>query len=216
MAQSIGIIGGTGRQGSAFAKRLVVQGCAIQIGSRSTEKGTKCASDLNSKLGTTLVSGGDNQYALQSDVIVLAIPFDQVNGLISPYLDLLKNKIVLDMTVNLEFGKFIKTHLHNGLSSYEYIRDFLPDSRVVACLKTISYAMLDKDHPLDDADFQITTSDAAYQFSSQVVSAFGLTPVRVRGKVHAHTIERMVALSIQLNKAHPGSHVGFQVTNLIL
>ncbi len=214
MVQSIGIIGGTGRQGSAFAKRLQQQGYQVRIGSRSQERGSQFAENLNAERSSTAFSGGDNLYALQADVVVLAIPFDQVDVLVTPHADLLSGKIILDMTVNLKFGKFITTLLQDGKSSYEYIRDVLPDSHVVACLKTISYALLDTDVPLNQSDLHMTTSDEAFELSSKICQTIGLEVVRVRGKMHAHTIERMVALSIQLNKQYPGSHVGFQLTDI--
>jgi len=212
--QSIGIIGGTGKQGSALARRLVTANFPVLIGSRSQSRGMSTAEKLNEEWQTDLITGGDNQYAAGADIVVLAIPFDQVDPLVTPLSDLLDNKIVIDMTVNLKFGKFVSTDLIDGKSGYEYIRNLFPDSKVVMCLKTISFVKLGSDEPLSQTDFQMTLSDEAFAFTSELVSKFGLTPLRVRGRTHAHTIERMVALSIQLNKEYSGSHAGFLVTDL--
>ena len=209
---SIGIVGGTGRQGFALAKRLLELNYYIVIGSRSSEKGAMKAKELNSDL----VSGGSNQDAAKCDIIVLAIPFDQVQLLLTPFLNYLPGKIIMDLTVQLVKGKYPSVEKTNDMSSYEYIRELFPESNVVSLLKTISFIDLEGDAPIHQVDFQMTTSDEAYNFTSNLVKHFGLTPVRVRGKFHAHTIERMVALAFQLNKEYPGSHIGFQLTNLKL
>jgi len=214
MTYSFGIIGGTGKQGSALATRLLRHNYPVRIGSRSETRGQKKADELNESFSTSLATGGDNAFAVKADVIVLALPFDQVDELLLPLKTDLAGKIIVDMTVNLTFGKYIKTNLYEDKSSYENIRDMFPDSEVVACLKTISNVLLGREEQLDQTDFQMTTSDEAFELTASLVKQFGLQPVRVRGKTHAHTIERMVALSIQLNKEYQGSHVGFKLTNL--
>ena len=214
MTTSFGIIGGTGKQGTGLAKRLARLDYLVRIGSRSKSRGEDHATQLNNELSTTLITGGDNEYAANADIVVLAIPFDQVEVLVMPLEKELSGKIVIDLTVNLTFGKFIKTNLENGMSSYEFVREQLPNSKVITSLKTISFVKLNASHQLDESDFEITTSDEAFDVVSNLVMKFGLRPVRIRGKTHAHTIERMVALSIQLNKEYPGSHVGFQLCDL--
>lgn len=215
---TIGIIGGTGKQGSGLAKRWLNAGFDVIIGSRLSDKGEKVANQLktaileNNTVGT--VSGGDNQLAANADIIVLAIPADQVKPLIFPLIELLKDKIVFDLTVNVKFGKFPSAQKIEGTSVYEYIRDLFPQSKIVSCFKTISASSLASKEDLDQVDFQMTTHDDAIATAHHLSKAIGLRPVRVRGKNHAFTMERMVALAIQLNKEYPGSHVGFDLVKL--
>lgn len=214
MQQEFGIIGGTGNQGSALAKRLARLDYTVRIGSRSERRGRAKAQSLNNELGSANITGGNNEYATNAEIIVLAIPFDQIDVLLDPLKENFVDKIVIDMTVNLKFGKYVTAKLYENKSSYEYIREKFDRSLVVACLKTISFVKLESEDELDQTDFQMSLSDEAYQFTSELVRKFGLEPVRVRGKTHAHTIERMVALSIQLNKEYKGSHTGYKVTDL--
>ena len=218
---TIGIIGGTGKQGSGLAIRWAVAGYDIKIGSRSLERGEEAAekllSEVQGKTGSHgNISGGDNEFATTSDIIVLAIPADQVDFLLSPLKNNLLNKVILDITVNLKYGKFPKAVLLEGKSSYEYVRDLFPESEVVACFKTISAELLHADTDLNQSDFQIALNDAALMVATQLAKSIGLTPIRIRGKVHSHTLERMVALAIQINKEYPGSHAGYNIQDVKL
>lgn len=218
---TIGIIGGTGKQGSGLAVRWALAGYDIKIGSRSLERGKEAAAKLLTEVQEKTEShgnihGGDNKFATESDIIVLAIPADQVEFLLSPLKDNLLNKVILDITVNLKYGKFPKALLFDGKSSYEYVRDLFPESKVVACFKTISAELLHSDSNLNQSDFQITLEDDALIVAAQLAKSIGLTPIRIRGKVHSHTLERMVALAIQINKEYPGSHAGYQMQDVKL
>ena len=216
--KSIGIIGGTGQLGRGFAKRWAQCGFDIIIGSRSTEKATLFVNNLKEGLGNIPgeITGGDNAFACKADVVVITIPVESIDSLIAPQRELLMDKIVFDTMVNLKFGKFIKTNLIDGMSTYEYLQTVLPESKIVSCFKTISADLLDGDEPIDQADFQISKYDEAIEISNKLSSLIGFSPVRVNGRTHAHTIERMVALAIQLNKTYPGSHVGYLLKNLQL
>lgn len=216
--KSIGIIGGTGQLGRGFAKRWALNGFDIIIGSRSYEKATLFVNKLKDDLGDISgeITGGDNAFACQADVVVITIPVESIDSLIAPQNELLRDKIVIDTMVNLKFGKFIKTNLIDGMSTYEYLQTVLPESKIVSCFKTISADLLDGDGPIGQFDFQISKSDEAIEVSNKLSSLIGLSPVRVNGRTHAHTIERMVAMAIQLNKSYPGSHVGYLLNNIQL
>ncbi|MHA2250395.1 MAG: NADPH-dependent F420 reductase [Candidatus Kariarchaeaceae archaeon] len=214
---TIGIIGGTGKQGSGLAKRWLKVGHDILIGSRSVEKGKKRAGEILKEVGENKgqISGGDNTFAAKADIVVLAIPADQVEPLVLPLSHLIENKVILDLTVNIKYGRYPKAEQFNGASVYEYIRELFPKSKVVSCLKTISAHSLASSEELNQIDFQMSMDDEAISIAHDLVQEIGLTPIRVRGKVHAFTIERMVALAIQINKEYPGSHVGYDLKHLV-
>lgn len=207
----IGIIGGTGDQGGSLAKRLLKAGYEVRIGSRDEERGRKAAEVFKSRF----IEGGSNSFACDADVIILAVPFKGIETLLGPLIPQLEGKVVLDITVPLIFGKYIKVDQSIGSSSYEYIRDLLPASHVVVCMKTLSASLLATDLGLLQTDFIIGIDDDAVNTAFDISKKLGLSPVRIRGKFHAHSIERMVALAIQINKEYPGSHCGYQITNLV-
>ncbi|MFV2015795.1 MAG: NADPH-dependent F420 reductase, partial [Candidatus Heimdallarchaeota archaeon] len=207
--------------GSGLAVRWAVAGYNIKIGSRSQERGEAAAVKLISEVTRKTqshgsITGGDNEFATESDIIVLAIPADQVEFLLIPLKHNLQSKIVLDVTVNLKYGKFPRAELVEGKSSYEYVRSLFPETNVVACFKTISAELLQSNLSLNQSDFQIALDDSAFMITSKLATSIGLTPIRIRGKVHSHTIERMVAMAIQINKEYPGSHAGYYIQDVKL
>jgi len=211
----IGIIGGTGKQGMGLAKYWA-NDYEIFIGSRNEERGIKGAANLNKELGSKQgnfieIKGGSNEDASNSDIIVLTIPFDQVEFILSPLKKNIESKIIIDVTVNLKFGKFIKAQSLNGLSSYEFIKERFSDSVIVSAFKTISSTLLAQGKKIDQTNFIQSASHEAFEIVSTLSKIIGLHPMFVKGMNHANTIEGMVALALQLNKEFPGSHFGFKL-----
>lgn len=216
--ESITVIGGTGQFGNSLSHRLATFGYQVMIGSRSREKGAMVAEEMNREFQyTNPIRGGSNDDFLENDIIVLAVPPKEAIKLLSPYKDSLKNKILWDVTVPLKFGKFIRAETDEGKSNYELLRDFFSESKVVGCLKTIAADLIrDTSNVGKIHSFIITTDEDAYIQTENILSRIGFKPVRVRGKFHAHTLERMTALAIQLNKEYPGSHVAYSLVGLNL
>lgn len=213
---NITVIGGTGNFGNALSHRLASFGFAVSIGSRSKDKGKQTAETMNRKFNYPQpIQGGSNDEFLESDIIVLAVPPKEAINLLSPYKEALDGKIIWDVTVPLKFGKYIRTETEAGKSNYELIRDFFENSKVVGCLKTIAADII-RDTSIKDRvnAFIMGTDDEAVRFSSEIISQIGFLPVQVKGKFHAHTLERMTALAIQINKEYKGSHVAFSLVGL--
>ncbi|MHB8112072.1 MAG: NAD(P)-binding domain-containing protein [Bellilinea sp.] len=74
---TIGIIGGTGKEGKGLAYRWAKAGHTIIIGSRQAEKAQAAASDVNLMLGKQdSVAGLENEKAaIRADIVVLTVPF---------------------------------------------------------------------------------------------------------------------------------------------
>ena len=73
---SIGIIGGSGHEGSGLALRWAAAGHDVIIGSRSVEKAQEAAQKLNALLaGRGQLRGGSNADAAAQTIVVLSVPF---------------------------------------------------------------------------------------------------------------------------------------------
>ena len=71
----IGIVGGTGKQGSGLAVRWARAGHTIVLGSRDPAKARARAAELAGE--GHAVEGGDNaQAAREGEVIVLTVPYE--------------------------------------------------------------------------------------------------------------------------------------------
>ena len=67
----IGLVGGTGREGSGLAMRWARAGHEVTIGSRNAERGVARAAELSEQCGKT-IGGGDNLAACDAEVVVVA------------------------------------------------------------------------------------------------------------------------------------------------
>ncbi|HMD40320.1 MAG TPA: NAD(P)-binding domain-containing protein, partial [Candidatus Acidoferrum sp.] len=77
MTRKIGILGGTGPEGSGLAYRWARGGEEIVIGSRDAARAAETAEQLRARIGgSAKIEGADNVTAAsQCDVVVLTVPF---------------------------------------------------------------------------------------------------------------------------------------------
>src|SRR6267378_2914518 len=85
MARKIGILGGTGAEGSGLAFRWARAGEHIVIGSRQPERAMATASQLRQRVGDfAKIEGADHATAAQCEIVVLTIPFGSQASLLKP------------------------------------------------------------------------------------------------------------------------------------
>src|SRR5262245_6404329 len=77
MSRKIGIIGGTGPEGSGLAARWAAAGEHIVIGSRDTNRAEETAKLLRARLGPAAkIDSAENASAVeQCEILVLTVPF---------------------------------------------------------------------------------------------------------------------------------------------
>ena len=104
MARKIGILGGTGPEGSGLANRLARAGEHIVIGSREASRAQETAQQLRARIGgAAQIEGADNSLAAtQCDVAVLTVPFSGQVALLKQLKGVWKpGTVVIDTTVPL-------------------------------------------------------------------------------------------------------------------
>lgn len=95
--KTIGIIGGTGKLGSALAWRLARVGHRVAIGSRSADS----AADEATKIGHDVVGAANAEVAARSDIIIVTVPFAAQQSTLADIAAHVSGKIVEDTTVPL-------------------------------------------------------------------------------------------------------------------
>jgi predicted dinucleotide-binding enzyme len=109
----IGIVGGTGKEGSALALRFGSRGYRTYLGSRSQVKAEEKALQLNEKLAgfhpASDISGVDNHTAIhEADIVFLSMPYSietkvgaavPVRTLLTEERPVLEDKILVDLIV---------------------------------------------------------------------------------------------------------------------
>ncbi len=204
----IGIIGGTGHEGSGLALRFAHAGFSVAIGSRSDSKALGRARELAIALriagrSANLTGMSNSELVDFVDVLFLTVPFasapDTVASLSFP-----PGKILVDTTVPVSFsgGRPSLVTVEEGSSS-ERIARLLPAEtvRLVAAFKTIPARLLsDVDTPLDCDVFVCGDDEEARSQVMRLSEALpGLRAVDAGRLANAGTLERMSALAIELN-----------------
>lgn len=134
----IGIIG-AGGIGQALAGHIAKAGYEIIV---SNSRGPESLTTLVSKLGPR-AKAGTRQEAAQADVVVLAVPWEQVRAGLSD-LPPWNSRILIDATNPIIEPDFRVADL-NGSTSSEIVVSLAPGARVVKVANTLLRAVLAAD-----------------------------------------------------------------------
>jgi NADPH-dependent F420 reductase len=131
----IGILGGTGPQGTGLARRFAIAGISVVIGSRKAARAELVAAQIG--LG---VRGVDNRAcAKQTDIVIVAVPWSGHAELLTELRDELAGKLVIDCVNNIGFDKQgpYAPRVEEG-SAAQQAAILLPDSTVTAAFHHVS------------------------------------------------------------------------------
>lgn len=134
---SVGIIGGTGPAGRAFASRLALNGYQVLIGSRSHERAEEACAKVASKWpGKALdIRPADNAGAAGADLVVVATPWDSAASTAAESSEYLAGKVVISMAnaiTRIEDELQPLTPARGSVAAG--VQAALPDSFVVAAM----------------------------------------------------------------------------------
>lgn len=227
MANTIGMIGGTGPQGQGLALRWGLAEESVIMGSRQQEKADRISALVNEKLEKDLVIPRTNEACIQeADIILLTVPFEYAVKTITPLVKYLTaDNILVDVTVPLkpfEKGKMVDIlpELEQGAkSATELLRKVIPsDVPVIGAFKTLSNATLqDVDRiPVLEQDVFILGRDkrAKHMVKEKTAIIKNLHPVDAGGTLSARHIEHFTAFLIGLNIRYKTHDCGFSVSGL--
>ncbi|MEY9948953.1 NADPH-dependent F420 reductase [Kitasatospora sp. GAS1066B] len=209
----VGVLGGTGDQGRGLAYRLAKAGQQVIIGSRSAERAESAAAELG--LG---VRGMDNaSTARQSDIVIIAVPWDGHGELLAALAGELAGKIVVDCVNPLGFDKQGAYALtpEEG-SAAQQAAALLPDSRVTAAFHHLSAVLLqDPQIATIDTDVLVlgderAATDVVQTLTDRIPGMRGIYAGRLR---NAHQVESLVANLISVNRRYK-AHAGLRVTDV--
>lgn len=145
----IGIIGGTGGMGKGFAIRWSVNH-DILIGSREATRAKEAADEyinitknVYEKINGTIIGKKNLDVAKTSDVLVLSIPYDNIESICSSLLHTInENCIVISPIVPMiktELGFEFLPMKYNKPSSYQVIKKYMKDhTKLISAFHVIS------------------------------------------------------------------------------
>ena len=209
----VGVLGGTGDQGRGLAYRLAAAGNPVIIGSRSAERAQASAAELGA--GVRGMANAD--AARESDVVIVAVPWEGHTALLASLAGPLAGKVVIDCVNPLGFDKRGCYPLPvPGGSAAEQAAAVLPDSRVVGAFHHVSAVVLmDPEVTTVDLDVMVLgedreATDLVQALAGRIPGIRGVYAGRLR---NCGQVEALTANFVSINRRYK-AHAGLRITDI--
>jgi NADPH-dependent F420 reductase len=224
MERKIGILGGTGAEGSGLAYRWARAGEQVLIGSRDAARAEETAKQIRDRIGETArIEGMDNaSAAAASDVAVLTVPFSGAAALLKQLKSVWKpGTIVIDTTVPLAATVGGAATRMLGVwqgSAAEQTKELLPAGlSLAAALQNLSAELMAGDGAVECDVLVCSDDEKAKQVASELVGKIPGARAVNGGKLeNARIVESLTALLIGLNMRYKVHGAGIRFTGLPL
>ncbi len=213
----IGILGGTGKEGSGLAYRWALKGHEVVIGSRDAARAAAGAAELNQLLaGKAEVRGAGNPEAAQATVVVLTVPYAAQVATADSVAQQLQGKILVDVTVPLAPPKVDRVQLPNGESAVVALQRRLGAAvKVVSAFQNVSATHLkDPAHEVD-CDVLVCGDDAdARETVVGLAQDAGLRAWHAGALANSIAAEALTSVLIAINKRYKVAGSGIRITGV--
>lgn len=215
---TIGVLGGTGQEGSGLALRWAMRGHDVIIGSRSAEKAGAAAQELTKLLaGRDSVRGGSLRDAAEAaSIVVLAVPYSAQAATAEAVRDLLPGKILIDVTVPLVPPKVDRVQLPEGGSAALALQRRLGESvKVVSAFQNVSAMHLkDLAHEVE-CDVLVCGDDpASRETVIDLARDAGLRAWHAGPLANSAAAEALTSVLIAINKRYKIAGAGIRITGM--
>jgi 8-hydroxy-5-deazaflavin:NADPH oxidoreductase len=211
----IGIVGGSGKQGSGLAMRWARAGHSIALGSRDAAKARARAAEL-AKDGQA-IEGGDNVWAArEAEVVVLTVPYDAHESTIRSIAEVAQGKVFVDVTVPLRPPKVSRVQLPPGQAAALEAQAILGASTpVVATLHHVSSTHLADPTHVIQCDVLVAADDPRAKTTALgLVRDLGLRGLDAGPLANAIALESLTPVLIHLNRIYKSQGAGIVFTDL--
>lgn len=217
MIHTIGIVGGTGKEGKGLAYRWTRAGYRVLIGSRQIEKAQAAAGELkNIHHAQGDVAGVTNtEAARQADLVVITVPYSAHRSTLEGLKEELQGKILVDVTVPLVPPKVSKVQMPPAGSAAQEAQEILGEStQVVAAFQNISYEHLLHDEDIG-CDVLVTgSSRAARAQVLELIHAAGMVGFDAGPIENSVVVEGLTSVLIGINKQYGVQSAGIRITGV--
>lgn len=209
----IGVVGGTGKEGSGLALRWAKAGYKVCIGSRDGARGAAKAAELAATHRVVLHGGSNAEAITNADVVVLSVPFAGHAATVTEYKDALQGKVLVDLTVPLIPPKVDVVHLPDvGAAALNAQRILGEGVRVVGALHHVSSVKLARvDEPLDVDVLVVGDDPEAKRMVIDLMPPLGARGLDAGVLANAVALESLTPVLIAINKTYK-VHSGIRIT----
>lgn len=215
MGAIVGVVGGTGKQGSGLARRWARSHDVI-LGSRDRARAEAEAKASGEAAGAAIRAGTNAEAARGADLVALCVPYAAHEATLRELAPDLQGKVVLDMTVPLAPPRVTVVHLPAGRAAALEAQAILgPGARVVAALHHVSSAHLaDLEHALE-GDVLVCGDDAAAKASViELIAALGMRGVDAGPLENAIAIEALTPVLLHINRRYKVKGAGVRILGI--
>lgn len=214
----IGILGGTGPAGSALAARLAACGFDTVVGSRSKYKALEVVDGLLERWPSRslAIEAADNTGAAESDLVVIATPWDGATQTAVSVEKQLRGKVVISMANALtRIGKEFQPLVPPRGSVAASIQAAVPGCQLAAALHHVPAKELgDLDHPIESDVLICSDHRLATETTAEIIGKIpNMRPLDAGELSLATPIESFTAVLLQLN-VHYKTRVAVKFTGI--
>lgn len=213
----LSIIGGTGVQGTALARRFAKAGVAVILGSRDAKRGADAAAEMNASLRVDNVTGTSNlEAAQQGDIVLLSVPYAGMEPILKDIdAGIDNNKIIINIASSLDPEKKTRAKVPASGSITAEIQNFFgPRARVVAAFQNISPEKLNSQEQVD-SDVLVCGGDKdAREKVIAMIHQAGMDAFDVGVLANAVVVETLTAVLIAVNVKYKVKGAGIRLTSV--
>jgi len=215
--KTIGILGGTGKEGKGLAYRWLKAGYTVFIGSRQAEKAQSAASELLQLAGGDGdIHGNTNQeVARQCQILVLTVPYSAHRDTLETLKPFLQGKILVDVTVPLVPPRVTRIQMPPEGSAAQQAQQILGESvQVVGAFQNVSYEKLLGDEIVECDVLVSGGNKVARAQVMNLVQDAGLTGYDAGPIENSVVAEGLTSVLIGINKQFGVQSAGIKITGV--
>ncbi len=216
MADSIAIIGGTGKEGNALAARFAKAGIPVIIGSRDSAKGENAAREMQARLGVNHVEGTSNRAAAEkANIVLLSVPYEGMQPILQDLREAVQGKIVINIASSIDPEHKSRAKVPPAGSTTAEVQQFFGENvKVVAAFQSISPEKLEGTAPVDS---DVLVCGADKDTRAKVIDLLRKTGVEAFDAgvlANAVAVETLTAVLIAVNIKYKVKGAGIRLTGV--
>jgi NADPH-dependent F420 reductase len=209
----IALVGGTGKLGSAIARRLGKAGRQVLIGSRSVDSAARKAAEL----GFGLTGLTNVEAAKMAGIVIVTVPYSAQESTFAEIAPYVAGKIVVDTTVPLLPPKVMRVQLPAEGSAAQRAQKLLGSrATVVSAFHNVAAHKLATDQQID-CDVLVFGDDKNARAEVVVlIKSIGLRGIHGGALANSAAAEAMTSVLIFINRTYQVDGAGVLITGALI
>jgi predicted dinucleotide-binding enzyme len=186
---------GAGNMGRGIGTRAVAGGNEVELVDRNPED----AQDLADELG----AGVTASHAVNGEIVVLALPYEQIAAAIEEHKDGLRGKVVIDITNPLDWSSLDRVVTPEGSSSGEETARLVPGGTAVVKAFNTTFARTLVSGEVAGETLEVLMAGDSAEAKSKVASLVesgGMRPIDVGPLKRARMLEQVGLFHIAIQE----------------